>query len=411
METIFFNFIWGSKIDKIKRNVLKSDYTDGGLKMIDIFNFITALKCSWVRRLIKADTPWVNMFKSYYGKKCIERITDFGDDYIDVLLSKTTNQFWKDVLTSWKTFVKCERSTKMNNILCIPLWYNSSITIGEKSIFYQTWYRKGIKIIGDIVDNNGVALKKEELEDKFCLDSICILRYNGLCNSVKKAILNYGMNVAPIIYPYIDHLVHMLYINPKGCNVFYRQLPLKKSSLPSEQKWANDLNLDHVEWRNIYNICFKMTTDTTLQWFQYRILTRILPVNDYLFKIGYNDTRYCSLCGEDLETLVHLFYNCEKSKDLWNLLCLWIKNKTHVNVELNVQDIIFGVENSILNFIIMVSKYYIYTSAKKGRSIHIFALQKYIEERYRIEKFIACKNMKSLNFNRKWYIWEKLFTE
>ena len=67
---------------------------------------------------------------------------------------------------------------------------------------------------------------------------------------------------------------------------------------------------------------------------------------------------------EYTETLVHLFHDCEKSQDLWNLLCLWIKNKTHVSVEFNVQDIFFGVDDYILNFIIMVSKYYIYISAK-----------------------------------------------
>ena len=32
----FFEFLWSGKGDKIKRNVMIGDYSDGGLKMIDL---------------------------------------------------------------------------------------------------------------------------------------------------------------------------------------------------------------------------------------------------------------------------------------------------------------------------------------------------------------------------------------
>ena len=56
--------------------------------------------------------------------------------------------------------------------------------------------------------------------------------------------------------------------------------------LPSaEEKW--NLLFDHVdddplEWNSAFAACFKTTKDTTLQWFQYRLLHRILPVGYYL---------------------------------------------------------------------------------------------------------------------------------
>ena len=45
-----FNFLWSSKGDKIKRNVMIGDYSDGGLKMIDLKSFNKALKSTWVKK-------------------------------------------------------------------------------------------------------------------------------------------------------------------------------------------------------------------------------------------------------------------------------------------------------------------------------------------------------------------------
>ena len=37
-QTVFFNFIWNGKIDKVKREILINDYDEGGLKVPDIFS-------------------------------------------------------------------------------------------------------------------------------------------------------------------------------------------------------------------------------------------------------------------------------------------------------------------------------------------------------------------------------------
>ena len=45
------DFLWEKKNVKIKHTTLCCDYTDGGLKSVDIFSKIVSLQCSWVRRL------------------------------------------------------------------------------------------------------------------------------------------------------------------------------------------------------------------------------------------------------------------------------------------------------------------------------------------------------------------------
>jgi len=62
LNDLFLNFVWNGS-SKISKNVLIKEYSEGGLKMIDIFSFIIALKCSWMRRLITGNGKWINIIK------------------------------------------------------------------------------------------------------------------------------------------------------------------------------------------------------------------------------------------------------------------------------------------------------------------------------------------------------------
>ena len=59
-----YKFIWDKKPDKIKREVLTSDYESGGLKMIDIKLFLRSLKASWIKRIM--DTENKGSWKVFY---------------------------------------------------------------------------------------------------------------------------------------------------------------------------------------------------------------------------------------------------------------------------------------------------------------------------------------------------------
>ena len=47
-----YNFVWDDKPEKIKRVILSQNKVNGGLKMPNIVNFIDALKCTWIRRIL-----------------------------------------------------------------------------------------------------------------------------------------------------------------------------------------------------------------------------------------------------------------------------------------------------------------------------------------------------------------------
>ena len=51
LEKIFFEFLWGNKPSKIKRNNIIAPVEHGGLGMIDVYAVHSTAKCSWIRRL------------------------------------------------------------------------------------------------------------------------------------------------------------------------------------------------------------------------------------------------------------------------------------------------------------------------------------------------------------------------
>lgn len=40
LNNLFYEFIWSSKMDKVKRQQVTQDYLKGGIKMLDIINFL-----------------------------------------------------------------------------------------------------------------------------------------------------------------------------------------------------------------------------------------------------------------------------------------------------------------------------------------------------------------------------------
>ena len=84
IENMFHKCIWNGTPDKIRRQFLQNLYLEGGLNMIDITYFISALKITWVRRLyVNLETPWASLAKHYLGVTMLKvllsnQIIDFG---------------------------------------------------------------------------------------------------------------------------------------------------------------------------------------------------------------------------------------------------------------------------------------------------------------------------------------------
>ena len=132
-----------------------------------------------------------------------------------------------------------------------------------------------------------------------------------------------------------------------------------------------------------------VTKDSRLQVFQYKLLNNVLYLNKMLFRFGKIDSPLCSFCKMIEETPLHLFYNCIKTKLLWDQLKDFTSTETSFP-SLTPQSAILGHMNLsddylLINHIILIYKGYIYNSRNRGY-LNIEHLKAIIDKDKRIEE-------------------------
>ena len=169
----------------------------------------------------------------------------------------------------------------------------------------------------------------------------------------------------------------------------------KVGVIPSRVKWERELN-SQIDWKGIYTLNYKCTSDTKLLDFQYRVLNRILTTNVSLVKFGIQDSDKCTFCLRDRETIFHMLAQCNNVKTLWTELALWLNESLNVRnpIVFSERVIILGSENpnyELVNCIIVITKQYIYRSKFIEQRMSIEALKHIIKYRFKIEKKYSCK--------------------
>ena len=90
------------------------------------------------------------------------------------------------------------------------------------------------------------------------------------------------------------------------------------------------LEITNLNWKEIYILPRKISIDTNLRMFQYKILSNILFLNKLLFKSEKVQSPLCSFCHSADETLLHIFYTCNITKRLWNELKYFISRYLYI---------------------------------------------------------------------------------
>ena len=96
--------------------------------------------------------------------------------------------FLKDVLESWLCYMKVyEKQDHFRNNYCsIPVWYNSNIKIGNESVFFKSWYDKGVKVVQDFLVEDGHFLCYDVFQQMYNLNDFCIMKYNSVTSAISK---------------------------------------------------------------------------------------------------------------------------------------------------------------------------------------------------------------------------------
>ena len=415
IQTLFYNYLWNRGPDKIKRSLVIQNYDNGGLRMIDLDSFISSLRLTWFRRMLTTPNKYFTKILNRYP--IILECFKYGSQFItERKLTNINNNFWKDILITFKTFIDLVKPSNFNELMNIPLWGNKNIKVGGTSVFYKTWIDNGIMFIRDLISTNGQLLSYEEFRRRYQLRTN-FLDFHGLISSLRDYInkFNFHEILERGFCPVQPLPLSIILKNKKGCRNICKLYIEDKMPTITFDKWGAELNLGpNFCWKKILTFPFSLVKDTNLRWFQFRIIHRFLGTNSLLCKMGIKTDNKCSFCNREKETIKHLFWDCEYVQDFWETVILLLAENCGLEtVTFNICDILFGNPKSddILNKIILWGKKYIFRCKYEGNTPSFNTFQRLLAWHFKVDAYIAKVEQKYGEFQTKWQRYIPLFDQ
>ena len=87
----------------------------------------------------------------------------------------------------------------------------------------------------------------------------------------------------------------------------------------------------------------------------------------------------CNYC-QSKDTIEHHLYQCKESKTIWDRLENWLYENIDIKLNLRECEILFGIPNAVnkeielINFVIIITKWYINTQRSNDRPLFFFEL-------------------------------------
>ena len=220
----------------------------GGFRMVDVKKIICGLKLSWIRRLSSSSKKYLYVVKESYP--FLENLEILGTDYISQRRNRIDNPFWKDIDCCYQTFPQRIKPNTWGQFLQASLWFNPDIQVGGRSVFYKSWFEKGVRTTNDLFDKNGSLLGY--FSENYNVRAM-FLEYEGLLAVVRNYLAQFSFrhmsnNDSNPLCPLI---ISIILSQVKGNRKLYDIL-MKTNALPnSTNKWQRDLNNNQYiyNWR------------------------------------------------------------------------------------------------------------------------------------------------------------------
>ena len=301
----------------------------------------------------------------------------FGGDFLfhtrlelkDQDLFDSIPPFYCEVLKNWQTIK--DTTQKIDTRATIEkelLWKKRHIKVGNKSIFIKKWHEKGINYVEDLLNEKNEFLSHEFFQQKFNIQTpyttyFGVIHVDAFPKRWKK-LLREPVNTCDSVVTIPKWMENTSRLTNK---ILYSEIITNKFVPPTSQRMLPEAGVLESEFKMIYTLPYKVTTETKLIMFQLKIVHNILPTNAFLSKINLSESDACNLCKAPNQTAPHLFINFNQTVVFWKLFKIWWKNKTNLCIHLLAKQILFGIidtketHNLLLNHLLLIAKYYIYS--------------------------------------------------
>ena len=88
-------------------------------------------------------------------------------------------------------------------------------------------------------------------------------------------------------------------------------------------KWQHKLDTE-LDGSMLFNDIYRITNDTKLRNFQFKLLHHILPNNKLLHKMGIQNSALCNFCNQEEDSILHYLWGCPVAKRFWTSFNIWL---------------------------------------------------------------------------------------
>ena len=423
-EALNKEFLWGGT-PKIAHHSIIADYQHGGFKYKDlaslinsinfkfIFNLSTtlsenfnALPKMWIKQLFKIPNSNENETKRYFN--------DFFSNTLNILdckfklprqLDWRGHPLYYDLLKILQNLC-LKTPANVENMLSIPIWYNAELN----TKFDVVLSKAGFNFMKDFFPNtellnlnNAIVTQLTPVKRRQLIQIILKIP-EGIGNAIESS-----QNLSGAVWPSQIISLNKSDVTVKSLNSssVYSVLVGDKTRLPRGLlHWCEEIPLSDTEIKTsltFARLCSRQIFDHV---FQFKIVTRILPTNQYLTRYRVKDSELCSRCLE-IDTVEHSIWSCGTIAPFISHAVVFLNSKCKVEVDINMKQYLFGFQGNKflgLNHVLLELKKYIFYNFEENVGV----LQLFERFKRRImhliikEKMVALKDGNYETFRVKW---------
>lgn len=290
-------------------------------------------------------------------------LCNYNIDRLPVSLSN----FHKQALLSWSLIYKHNFSPNTYFI-----WNNRDICYKKKTIFFDNWCRNGIVLVNQLLNEQGNLFSCQEFLQHVKIPVTpkqFAIVFEAIPQGVIMLLKGYP-SVTPQLDPFKTHIGEICFMSTTGNNNrTVRNLFLKDLiSLPCAiSAWSG--YAQNICWARTWTLPNRFLLVNKVKEVSFKIIHRCYPVKSYLVKFRKDIDIKCTFCNSDPESLIHLFWLCNFSRDFWRKICGFIIEHIYDAFQLHLQDVLFGFttykkeleeEYFLCNLIIILAKFHIH---------------------------------------------------
>ena len=152
------------------------------------------------------------------------------------------------------------------------IWNNKDIKIDNNTIFFRTWFSKGVSTIENLLDHYLDSLTYEEFKTRYQIKTI-FFTYYGVINTIPN---EYKKSIKQTNAQQEQPTKQSQSLKALTTKVIRKSFVKRIFEVPKATQRLNDngLPLDHIN--DYFNLAFSSTKETKLIMFQYKILHDIV---------------------------------------------------------------------------------------------------------------------------------------